>query len=180
MNAQSKFFGTIAVLLTVGNCFSSASADPGPAGGKIGVVSVDRVFKDYKATQSKEADLQKVSQAKQAERDKMVSEIRSLRDELALLNEENRNKQKQTIEQKLQSLASFDQQAKEMLRDQREEALGALLKEIEQVVSAFAKEKGYDLILGDRAVLYRVDALDLTDQVTAILNQRYGKGGKGG
>jgi len=151
-----------------------------PAGGKTGIVSVDRVFKEYKATQAKEAEFQKLARSKQAEREKMVTEIRNLRDELGLLNEDNRAKQKQTIEQKLQALAAFDQQIRESLRDQREEAIGALLKEIEEVVTSMAKEKGYDLILSDRAVLYRVDALDLTDQVISILNQKSAKGGKGG
>ena len=149
------------------------------AGVKIGIVSVDRVFKEYKATQSKEAEFQKLAISKQADREKMVTEIRNLRDELALLNEENRGKQKQTIDQKLQALAAFDQQVRESLRDQREEAIGALLKEIEQVVTSMAKDKGYDLIVTDRAVLYRVDALDLTDPVISILNGRAGKGGKG-
>ncbi len=154
-----------------------ASAQPQ---GKIGIVSVDRVFKEYKATQAKEAEFQKLAISKQADREKMVTEIRNLRDELALLNEDSRNKQKQAIDQKLQALAAFDQQVRESLRDQREEAISGLLKEIEQVVTSMAKDKGFDLILSDRAVLYRVDALDLTDQVISVLNQKAGKGGKSG
>jgi len=148
-------------------------------GGKIGVISVDRVFKEYKATQSKEAELQKTAEAKRVEREKKVAEIRNMRDELALLNDENREKQRKEIEQKLQMLAGFDQQAKNELGGRREEAIGALLKEIEQVVNSMAKEKGFDLIFTDRAVLYRAEALDLTDQVISILNERYGKGGRG-
>ena len=149
-------------------------------GGRIGIVSVDRVFKEYKATQAKEADLQEFTKAKQAEREKKVAEIRGLRDELALLNDENREKQKLTIEQKLQQLATFDQQAKAAISGQRDDAISGLLKEIEEVVNSMAKEKGFDLILSDRAVLYRADTYDLTQEVITILNGRAaGKGGKG-
>lgn len=156
----------------------AAAADPSSSGGKIGVVSVDRVFKEYKATQLKESELQKVTESKQQEREKKVTEIRALRDELALLNEENREKQKGAIEQKLQALAAFDQQIRVSLGDQRDEAISGLLKEIEEVVTTMAKEKGYDLILSDRAALYRADAYDLTGDVITVLNGRY-KGGKG-
>ena len=167
------------MVFLLAGAFPAAAADPVSSGGKIGVVSVDRVFKEYKATQSKEAELQKLSESKQAEREKKVTEIRNLRDELALLNEENREKQKLTIEQKLQALAAFDQQAKAALGDQRDEAISGLLKEIEEVVNSMAKEKGVDLILSDRAVLYRTDTYDLTNEVISVLNGRAGKGGKG-
>ena len=159
--------------------FAAESVASGVAG-KVGVVNVDRVFKEYKTTQAKEAELQKFTDSKKAEREKKVSEIRSLRDELALLNDENREKQKLVIEQKLQALASFDQQTKLAINDQRDEAISGLLKEIEEVVNTMAKDKGYDLILSDRAILFRTDAYDLTQEVIGVLNTRAGGGGKGG
>ncbi len=176
MKNRSGVFFFLSVLL-LGGVSPAAAADPAPSGGKIGVVSVDRVFKEYKATQDKEQQLQKLSESKQQEREKKVAEIRSLRDELALLNEANREKQKLAIEQKLQGLVAFDQQAKAAISDQRDEAVSGLLKEIEGVVTTLAKDKGYDLILSDRAVLYRADAYDLTDEVLSVLNGRAGKGG---
>lgn len=173
MNKQTVFFLVLFSFLAVG-VRPAASAE-----GKISVVSVDRVFKEYKATQAKEAELQKLSESKQAGREKKVAEIRGLRDELALLNDENREKQKVMIEQKLQALAAFDQEAKAAISDQRDDAISGLLKEIEEVVNSIAKERGIDLILSDRAVLYRADTIDLTQEVIAILNGRAGKSGKG-
>ena len=178
MNKQNVFFLALFSFLVVGTCPAASAEEPSP-GGRIGIVSVDRVFKEYKATQAKEADLQEFTKSKQAEREKKVAEIRGLRDELALLNEENREKQKLTIEQKLQLLATFDQQAKAAISDQRDDAISGLLKEIEGVVNSMAKEKGIDLILSDRAVLYRADTYDLTQEVITVLNGRAGKGGKG-
>ena len=167
--------GLVLLAGMVTSAWPARGADSVSSAMKIGVVNVDRVFKEYKATQSKESELQKFSSGKEAEREKMVAEIRNLRDELALLNEENRAKQRQTIEEKLRQLALFDQQARESLRDQREQSVEALLKEIEQVVTSFAKDRGYDLILSNRAILYGVETIDLTNEVVAILNQKSSK-----
>jgi outer membrane protein len=142
---------------------------------KIGVVNLNRVFKDYEGTKSQESKLEKVSGEKQAERERQVEEIRNMRDELALLNDESREKQRQAVEEKLRDLAQFDQQAREWLRGQREEALQALLKEIEGIVTGYAKQKGYDLILTDRAALYFSEGMDVTEEILSLLNQRYSK-----
>ncbi len=190
MSKQSVFFFALFSFFSAGICPAASAEEPSSharpaleeapprasAQGKIGVVSVDRVFKEYKATRAKEAELQKLAESKQAERERKVTEIRGLRDELALLNDENREKQKGVIEQKLQALATFDQQAKAAISDQRDDAISGLLKEIEEVVNSMAKEKGIDLILSDRAVLYRANTTDLTQEVITVLNGRAGKG----
>ena len=172
--------GMVSVTCLLTGAWPAWGADSVPSAARIGVVNVDRVFKEYKATQTKEKELEKISTGKVEEREKIVSDIRNLRDELALLNEENRAKQRQTIEGKLRQLAAFDQQTKEALRDQKEQAVDGLLKEIEQVVTSFAKERGYDLILSNRAVLYGVETVDLTNEVISILNQKYAKATPGG
>lgn len=167
---------TFFCVLAVSSAAFAAESAPSPSA-RIGFVDVDRVFKEYRATQSKESELEKISNAKKLEREKRVSEIRGLRDEFALLNEENRARQRQTIEEKMQGLATFDAQTKEALLEQRESAVGALLQRIEGVVNSFAKERGYELVISSRAVLYGADAIDLTDEVISVLNQEYSKAG---
>ncbi len=146
---------------------------------KIAVVDLTRVFKEYKKTQKMETALENLSKAKQSERDKKVSEIKDMKDELALLNDAARDQKRQAFEDQLKGLSEFDQQTKEGLRDQRETSIGTLLKEIEAVVSLYAKDKGFDLVLSDRAILYRSDAVDVSGDVIAVLNQQdSGKDGK--
>ncbi len=165
----------LCILMAGSAAFAAEPSASAPAS-RTGIVDVDRVFKEYKATQAKEQELEKFSAAKKEEREKKVSEIRGLRDEMLLLNEENRAKQRQTLEEKLRDLASFDAQIKATLQDQRESAVGSLLTRIEKVVNSFAKERGYELVLSSRAVLYGTDGIDLTDEVVSILNQEYAKG----
>ncbi len=164
----------ISLFLAVIFCATLASAafadDVKPM--KIGVVDLTRVFKEYKKTQVMESQLETLSKSKQVEREKLVSEIKDLKDELALMSEEARNQKREAFEEKLKGLSQFDQETKEKLVSQREQALDGLLKEIEAAVSAYSKKNAYDLILSDRAILYRIDSADISTDVIAILNQK--------
>lgn len=153
----------------------SARAEGPPSIQKIGLVNLGKVFKEYEGTQASESEMEKLSAVKQQEREKKVGEIRDMRDELALLNDETREQKRQAIEDRLRELAGFDQEARESLRGKRDEVLEKVLGEIEKVVTTYAKEKGYELVLSDRAVLYGTEAMDITDEIIAILNQGYGK-----
>ncbi len=138
---------------------------------KVGIVNLNRVFKEYHGTKSTESQLEQISKQKQAEREKIVNDIRNMRDELALLNDESRNKQREAIDEKLKNLAQFDQQARDQLRGEREQAIDKLLKEIEGIVTHYAKQNGFDLILTERAALFFVDQIDVTSEIVTLLNQ---------
>ena len=151
------------------------AAEAPPAVRKIGLVNLDKVFREYKGTKSTEARLEDLSKSKGTQRQQMVSEIRKLRDELPLLNDESRSAQQKTLEEKMKGLAAFDQSARDGLMGERNAAMRLILQEIEGTVNVFAKEKGFDLILSDRAVLYGVAALDITDEIVARINAGDGK-----
>jgi outer membrane protein len=139
---------------------------------RIAWVDLDRIFKEYKGTQQFEQKLDELSKSKQKERERRVSEIRNLRDELILLDSENRAAQQKRLDEKFRELMEFDQKVREELRNEREEALRAILKEIESSVKEFAKARGFDLILTDRAILYGAEGLDVTDEILEIINQK--------
>lgn len=149
----------------------AAAADPQAVVRKIGIVNLNRVFKEYEGTQATEAQLEKLAQEKRAEGKKMADEIQRMWDELALMNEESRNKHREAIDEKRKALAQFDQQAREQLGGEREQAIDKLLKQIEGIVTVYAKQNGYDLILTDRAALYFGDGIDVTNAILALLNQ---------
>lgn len=154
---------------------SIAFAEEAPPLKKIGVVNVDKLFKEYARTKSQDAKLAEFSRSKEAQREKLVSEVKTMREELLLLDAEARGERQKAIDEKLRALAEFDRDVKETLRKQSDEAFKAIVDEIEATVAAFAKERGFDLIISQRAVLYGMPALDTTDQVLAVLNDRYAK-----
>ena len=149
--------------------------DSVPSVRRIGVVNVGKIFDQYERTRTLDAKLEKLSESKQAEREKLVSEIKTLREELLLLNEESRAEREKEIEEKMRSLASFDRDTKDALRKQRDDSAKTILDEIEAAVASFAKEHGYELILSDRAVLYGMNAMDVSSEILALLNDRYVK-----
>ena len=152
---------------------TSYAADGAPAVHKIGIVRLEKVFENYERTKSSSAQLEALSNTKQAQREKLVNEIRGMRDELALLNDESRIERQKGIEEKLKDLAQFDQEVKGTILKKREASLKEILDEIEQVVNEYAKQRGFELILSDRAVLYTIEPLDVTGDIVAILNQHY-------
>lgn len=153
----------------------TAEAAETPAIRKIGVVDVDKLFREYTKTKSQDAKLAELSRSKEGQRQKLVSEIKTMREEFLLLNGEARAQREKVIDEKLRALAEFDREVKETLRRQSDEAFKMILDEIEETVTAFAKERGFDLIISQRAVLYGIDPLDATDEVLAVLNDRYAK-----
>ena len=170
-----RIFLSLTLLLTVAHHAQRAAIwaeEPGAGAAlKVAWVDLDRVFKEYKGTQKSEGELEGLSKSKQSEREQRVSEIRDLRDELVLLNEESRAKQQQRLEEKFRDLAQFDLETREAIRKGRDEALRGILQDIEAMVQAFAQQRGFDLILTDRAVLYGAKAIDITDEIITLINE---------
>ena len=172
-NLSVRLASLLAVLSLLG-ATSAFAADSG-AIKRIGIVNTAKLFNDYKGTKETVEKFKQISESKQKERDKMVSELKNLREELSLLNEKARGEKPQAMETKLKALADFDNQVKTELLKERDEQRAAIFQEIETVVNSFAKDKGYDLVIDGQAVLYGVESADLTDPILTILNNRYAK-----
>jgi len=141
--------------------------------GKIGYVDLSRVFDQYEKTIDHDRKLQEKGDRKQAEREKMVSQLKQLKDELELLSEKGREKKQEQIGKKIKELQNFDLVTRTDLERERDEVVREILKEIDKVVQEYGRNKGYYLILNDRVLLYGDEQFDLTDEVLKLLNERY-------
>ena len=137
---------------------------------KIGYVDIAAVFDQYKKTKDSEAVLAEKGKAKEADRKKMVDELRKLQDEQALLSDKAKAEKQTVIDEKKKAVMDFDRKTQDELLKERNEALGGILKDIEKVVTDFAKENGYDVVLNSRMLLYGDQQYDLTEQVMKKLN----------
>lgn len=138
---------------------------------KIGFVDLSRLFDEYhktveydKVLEGKSLDFEKV-------RNERIEAIRESQGKLSLLAEDKRKDLEQDIEKKKAELTELDRQKKTDLTKERNEKIKEILLEIEKVVSQFAKENNYALILNDRVLIYGNEAINLTEQVLAILNK---------
>jgi outer membrane protein len=158
----------IGIFLFSGQTFAQSA-------GKIGFVDLSRAFDEYEKTKDFDKELEKKGDVKQGEREKLVKEIRDMREEIELLNAKAREDKEKDIEAKIKSLQDFDQDAKTALTKERDDMVRDILKEMNAVIQEYGKSNGYSIILNDRVLLYGNETEDLTDEVIKILNEGYKK-----
>ena len=148
------------------------------AEGKIVFMDLGKVFDEYNKTKDLDKQLAAKSNAKQAERDKMVAEIKKMKDDLDLSADKDKAKKQAAVEEKLRKLQDSDKESRDALRKDRDDMARTILKEIKDVIDEVAKKEGYAYILDSRAVLVGGDANNLTDRIIKILNDNYSVKGK--
>jgi len=148
------------------------------AEGKIVYMDLGKVFDEYNKTKDLDKQLEVKSSAKQGERDKLVAEIKKIKDELDLAADKDKAKKQAAVEEKLKKLQDFDRESRDGLRKDRDDMARTILKEIKDSIDEIAKKEGYAYILDSRAVLFGGDANNLTDRVIKILNDKYAVKGK--
>lgn len=147
---------------------------------KMAYVDVAKVFDTYEKTKKNDQTLADEGKKKQDERDTMIQEIRRLKDELALLADKNKEEKQAVIDEKIKALQDFDLKAREELGKKRDDAVREILKDIDGVMNDYGTKKGYDLIFNERALLYRNEKYDVTNDILNDLNNRYRAGNKQG
>jgi outer membrane protein len=138
---------------------------------KIGFVDLAKVFDEYKRTKEAEKSLEDKGKSKEAERNKMVDELRKLKDEQSLLSEKAKADKQTVIDNKIKVLQDFDRVTRDSLVKERNDMLGNILKDIEKVVAEYSKANGYDAVLNSRMLLYGSEQYDLTNEVLSRLNK---------
>ena len=142
---------------------------------KIGYVDLAHIFDDYQKTKDFDKTLETKGNEKQADRDKMVNEVKKMRDEAELLSSKAKDDKQAAIDEKIKVLQEFDRNTRDALRKERDTMVQDILKEIEGVIQSFGKSQGYSFIFNDRVLVYKGEGSDLTAQVTKALNDSYAK-----
>ncbi len=144
-------------------------------GDKIGYVDLSRVFDDYQKTKEFDKSLEAKGALKQSERDKMVADVKRMRDEAELLSAKAKEDKQGAIDEKIKALQEFDRNTRDSLRKERDNMVRDILKEIEQVIQNYGKAQGYSFIFNDRVLVYKSEGSDLTAPVIKTLNDSYQK-----
>ena len=167
-------FGWAMVLGMAGMMLLSVSPAQAAAD-KIGTVDLARVFDEYQKTKEFDKSLEAKGATKQADRDKMVADIKKLRDEAELLSAKAKDDKQAAIDEKIKALQDFDRVTRDSLRKERDGMVRDILKEIEVVIQDFGKAQGYGYIFNDRVLVFKSEQNDLTTQVIKVLNDNYAK-----
>ncbi len=145
------------------------------ADAKYAFINVAKIFDDYTKTQDNNAALQEAGKKKEQEREVIVHDIRQIKDELALLNDNAKTDKQELLDGKLRDLQEFDQKAKRELGEDRNKMIREIFKDIDDTVQRYGERKGYDMIFSDRALLYQNSKFDITEDVLKELNKNYKK-----
>ena len=141
----------------------------------IAYVDVAAVFDAYNKTKDQESLLASRGEQKQQEHNSMVESIRNMKTELELLKENQREKKQLAIDDQILKLQDFDRKTKRSLSTERDSMVRDILKEIDTVISEYAKQQGYTMVLNSRVLVYAQDTNDITKEIINMLNGRYKK-----
>ena len=164
-------FVTVVSFVAAGLIAASGAAQA--VGEKIGYVDLARVFDEYQKTKEFDKSLETKGAGKQAERDKMVADVKKLRDEAELLSAKAKDDKQAVIDDKIKQLQDFDRTTRDGLRKERDGMVKDILKEIEVVIQDYGKAQGYGYIFNDRVLVYKSEGSDLTPQVIKVLNDNF-------
>ncbi len=172
---RSAISGAIAILF-LASIFLGAANAAFAADGKIAHMDLTKIFDEYNKTKDLDKQLENKGNAKQTERDKLVAEIKKLKDELELMSDKGKEAKQTAIDDKIKKLQDFDRESRDALRKERDDMARQILKEIKDTIDTVGKKDGYSLILDSRAVLYGKEGDDLTNSILKTLNDKYAKG----
>ena len=142
---------------------------------KIGYVDVAKVFDGYERTKASDAVLEGKGKQKEAELEGRMNELKKLRQNLELLNDQAREAKAKEVEEKADELQRFRNNTARDLRRERDKAAKEILGDIQKSIEEFGKTSGFSLIVDQRSLLYAQPTYDVTDQVLKLLNSRYAK-----
>lgn len=158
-------------------CFVTlvASASVSFAAEKVGFVNMGKLFDNYEKTIQEDKALAEKGAQKTTEREVMVQEVRRLKDELAILSNENKEEKQVAIDERLRELQDFDRTARLELEKERKRVFREVLNDIEAVINEYGGKNSFQFIFHDSALLYKTDKLDVTEDILAELNNRFRK-----
>lgn len=170
--SRSPWF--VCLLSAVVCCLLSVPCSPSDAADtKIGYVDLARVFDGYQRTKESDQVLEQTSKQKQTELEGRVNELKKLRQNLELLNDQTKEAKAREIEEKSDEFQRLKTRTERELVRKRNQLAKDILDEIQQTVTEYAKANGFSLVLDQRSLLYGQDAYDVTDDVLKLLNSRY-------
>jgi outer membrane protein len=139
---------------------------------KIGYVDLSRLFDEYYKTKEYDKVLEGEHKAYEQEGKVKIEKIREAQGKLALLKEDQKKATEDEIEKMKNELLEYDRQKKTDLTKERNEKIREILLEIEKIVSGYAEQNGYSVILNDRVLIFADKGLDLTENILKNLNAK--------
>lgn len=153
---------------------------------KIGVINFQGALMGTKDGQKAAAQLEQQFAPRQKDFQTRKSEIDQLEDQLnkggTLMSEDKRNQTVRDIDEKKRRLQRDAQDAETELQGAQQKVLGELYQRMTAVLTKYAKDNGYSLILDDgnqqtSPIVFASSAIDVTQDIVALYDKSSVNGG---
>ncbi len=134
---------------------------------KIGYITLGRIFENYKKVADSNKEIDKVKK----DIKKVIEEINKLKEGFDTLSPEAQEERKNQMLGKQEEIRNRTFE----VRKDEDRILREILKDIENVSMELRKKKKLTYIIDDRLIIDGPKEMDLTDEVSKILNERYKK-----
>ena len=169
MSKMNKtFIAVIAVIIVGMFLVSPASAEAI----KIGYVDLRRAFYEYEKSKNFDTELTKLTNERGEKRNKMVDEVRKMRDASELLSDSAKTDKLKQLNVKITALNKYDANTRKELLDKKNEMFRVVIGDIQKIVEDIGARDKYTYVFDSRNIMYSQKQDDLTDQVVARLNKK--------
>lgn len=142
---------------------------------KIGVVNWARLLTESpqaeQVRENMEGQFASRAEQLQEKREKLQSDVDRLERDGPVMSEDARQNLEDSIRDQQRQLRVEQEEFSEDVQRAREEEIQSLNSDVRKVVSEFAQQQGYDLIIGD-GVLYAGEEVEITGQVLERLKDQ--------
>jgi outer membrane protein len=156
-------------------------AMPALADTKVGFVDTVKLMEEAPQAKSAQSKLETEFAPREQELLNLQKEIRSLEDRMsrdgAVMSESESSKLEREILAKRRDLKRTQDEFRDDLNIRKNEVLSKLQRQMYDATVALAKDKKYDIILG-QGVVYSNDSVDITEQVLERLEKEFKSGAK--
>jgi outer membrane protein len=146
---------------------------------KIAYVRVAVIIEKYHGTREAQRKLQTQTDSWQANTDTLKKAYQQLLDSTVKAeNGKLSQKAKEFLQAKQYEFQNYANSAQQKTQSEEQKLMGGVFKQINSYIEQYAKDNGYDLILGttnEGSLRYGHKAIDITEDVTDALNKQYKK-----
>ncbi len=156
----------------------AAINNPVMAETKVGVVNTVRLMEEAPQAKSAQSNIEAEFSPREKELVNLQKSIRKLEDKLsrdgAVMSEKESSKLERDILSKRRELKRTQDEFRDDLNIRKNEVLSKLQRQMYEATVSLAKEKKYDVILG-QGVVYQSKSVDVTDMVLEKLTAQFKK-----
>jgi len=138
---------------------------------KIGYVDPGQIMDQYKKAKDAITGLREKGKVKEDDMRKMIEEVNKLKEEQALLSDKAKGEKQKVIDNKIKTFQEYKMKSRDEMLREESSLMNGVFKEVGDAIAKYGKDKGYDMILHKRVLLYGADKHDLTSEILKRLEK---------